>query len=191
MCHRYVDDRRDGRAAGEAAAGALGVPARGDHARGRHGLQPRLLRWTVTEGAAARGTWTLDGDTSGTLRRAGGAWVALLDRESVQPGAHTLRAELADTQGRVTGRTVSFYVNGGTFDVQWRENLGGSCQSAPLVAGGRVYVGDNSGALTILSRPMARISERGDRGRGALRARDEHGRTDDRVRLGGRDHARD
>lgn len=154
VCHRYVDDTGETVALLEKPLPERSafLPVAITPADGTVFEPETALRWTVTaEGAAARGTWTLDGDTSGTLRRAGGAWVALLDRESVQPGAHTLRAELADTQGRVTGRTVSFYVNGGTFDVQWRENLGGSCQSAPLVAGGRVFVGDNSGALTILS----------------------------------------
>ncbi|MGI5818537.1 MAG: PQQ-binding-like beta-propeller repeat protein [Armatimonadota bacterium] len=111
------------------------------------------LRWTVTgAGEAAEGRWTLDGDAaSGEMERAGDAWVADLDTATVEPGAHTLRLELTGADGRVSSRSVAFYVNGGAFDVAWRQRLAGSAQSSPTVAGDRIYVGDNGGELSIFA----------------------------------------
>ncbi len=110
------------------------------------------LRWTVTSDATPAATrWTLDGDLSGELRPAEGGWLAELDPATVAPGAHTLRLELTAPDGLVTSRTVGFFRNGGAFDVAWRTQVAGSCQGAPLVLGDRLFVGDNSGALSILS----------------------------------------
>jgi outer membrane protein assembly factor BamB len=108
------------------------------------------LRWTVTAGGAATaGQWTLDGGSPNAMVRAGEAWLAELDRDEVAPGAHVLRLALRDAEGRVSTRTVAFYVNGGAFDVQWRQRPGGSSQSTPAVTAGRVFVGDNHGALSV------------------------------------------
>jgi outer membrane protein assembly factor BamB len=63
------------------------------------------------------------------------------------PGAHTIRFELLDTAGHLTSRTVAFWVDGGPFMVAWKQQLEGSCQSTPLVADGRLYVGANDGGM--------------------------------------------
>jgi len=118
------------------------------------------LRWLVScepvDGAVA-GQWTLDGDASGALAREGEAWIVELPAEAVEPGAHILRVELTDADGRVTSRTDEFFVNGGAFDIAWRTPLGGSSQSTPAVSGGRVHVGDNSGVLTTLDAVDGRV----------------------------------
>ncbi len=114
--------------------------------------QGQLLSWLVgcdaADGAVA-GQWTLDEEQSGPLRHEGEAWVVELQPDAVEPGAHVMRVELTDREGRTTSRTKDFYVNGGAFDVAWRKYLLGSSQSTPVVSDGRVYVGDNSGALMI------------------------------------------
>ncbi|NLO07643.1 MAG: PQQ-binding-like beta-propeller repeat protein [candidate division WS1 bacterium] len=111
------------------------------------------LRWSVTTDGAPveEARWSLDGDLSGELRLGGDGWLADLDPAAVEPGAHTLRLEMSDADGLVSSRTVGFFRNGGAFDVAWRRHLGGSCQGGPLVQGDRLFVGDNSGALSILS----------------------------------------
>ncbi|MFP4249318.1 MAG: PQQ-binding-like beta-propeller repeat protein [Armatimonadota bacterium] len=110
------------------------------------------LRWTVaTDAAPVEARWTLDDERSGEMLRVADGWRVDLDSVLVEPGAHVLRVELAAADGRVSSRTVSFFREGGAFDVVWRTKLGGSSQATPLVAGERVYVGDNSGALTVLS----------------------------------------
>ncbi|MFW6437621.1 MAG: PQQ-binding-like beta-propeller repeat protein [Armatimonadota bacterium] len=109
------------------------------------------LRWTVTtEGTPAEATWTLDGDTSGEMQPLDDGWCADLDPAAVEPGAHVLRLQFTGADGLVTSRTVSFFRNGGVFDVAWRRTLDGSCQGTPLVIGDRLYVGDNGGAMTLL-----------------------------------------
>jgi len=118
------------------------------------------LRWRVScapaEGAVT-GQWTLDGDASDALTREGDAWIAELSADAVEPGAHILRVELTDAHGLVSTRTSEFFANGGDFDLAWRARLGGSSQSTPAVADGRIYVGDNSGALTILDAADGRV----------------------------------
>lgn len=110
------------------------------------------LRWTVSaEGTPVAATWTLDGDATGEMQQVGDGWQADLDPGAVEPGAHVLRLEMTDADGTVTSRTVSFFRNGGAFDVAWRRKLDGSCEGTPLIAGGSLFVGDNSGALTILN----------------------------------------
>ncbi len=107
--------------------------------------------WTITaEEAPVEARWTLDGDASGEMLAVGDGWRVDLDPAAVEPGAHSLRLELVAADGRISSRTVGFYRNGGAFDVVWRRRLDGSCQGAPLIADGRLFVGDNSGALTIL-----------------------------------------
>ncbi len=111
-------------------------------------------RWQVSCDPADRavaGQWTLDGEASGPMARDGEAWLVEPPADAVQPGAHILRIELTDAEGRVTSRTDEFFVNGGAFDIAWRARLGGSSQSTPAVADGRVYVGDNSGALVTIN----------------------------------------
>ncbi len=110
------------------------------------------LRWRVqTHAAPTAARWTLDGDRSGDLTASEGGWLVELDPVTVEPGDHTLRVDLTAADGLVSSRTVSFFRNGGPFDVAWRRQLRGSCQGAPLVLGNRLFVGDNSGALSILS----------------------------------------
>lgn len=120
----------------------------------------QALRWRVScapaDGALAS-QWTLDGDASDALAREGEAWLVELPADAVEPGAHVLRVELTDPEGRVTSRTDEFFVNGGDFDVAWRARLGGSSQSTPAVSDGRVYVGDNCGALTALDAADGRV----------------------------------
>jgi len=108
--------------------------------------------WTARAeppGGAQTGRWTLDGEQSGNMRRDGAAWSADLAGAEIEPGAHVVRVELTDAHGRVTSRTVSFWTGGGDFEVAWRQRLGGSCQSTPTIARGRVCVGSNDGTMSV------------------------------------------
>lgn len=131
------------------------------------------LSWRVEVDPADRimeGRWVLDGDRSGALQNTGGTWTVSLDGDALEPGAHVLRFELDNEEGRTTSRTVDFYRNGGAFEVVWRQELAGSSQSTPAVADGRVYVGDNSGALTALDVATGEILWRFETG-GEVRSR--------------------
>lgn len=95
--------------------------------------------------------WLLDGETAGEMTGAEDVWRADLSGVALEAGAHTLRLSLTDADGRQAGRTVAFWVSDGATRIAWIHQLGGSCQSTPLVAGDRIIVGSNDGALTALA----------------------------------------
>lgn len=97
--------------------------------------------------AVRTGRWTLDGEETGELVWEGDAWKLRLERDQLAPGAHTLRCEFTDVEDRVTSRSLAFWRDAGPFQIAWKYQLSGSCQSTPTVADGRLYVGANDGCL--------------------------------------------
>lgn len=152
VCHQYVDGEMTALLEKPIPPRSPFIPMGVTPADGAFFAADDPLRWTVAgEGAAVEARWTLDGERAGEMLRVADGWRVDLDPALVEAGAHALRLELVAPDGRISSRTVSFVRDGGAFDVVWRARLAGSCQATPLVIGDRVYVGDNSGALTVLS----------------------------------------
>ncbi|MGD9494981.1 MAG: PQQ-binding-like beta-propeller repeat protein [Armatimonadota bacterium] len=111
--------------------------------------QPLAWRVSVDRPEAVReGRWLLDGEHTGALARTAEGWAAEPAVEGLAPGAHVLRVELADAEGRVSSRTITFHLRGGPFATVWRRWVGGSCQCTPTVVQGRVIVGANDGTIS-------------------------------------------
>jgi outer membrane protein assembly factor BamB len=108
------------------------------------------LEWTLRvepPETVQRARWLLEDVDAGTMVLEGDTLRATPHPADLAPGAHTIRFELLDTAGHLTSRTVAFWVDGGPFMVAWKQQLEGSCQSTPLVADGRLYVGANDGGM--------------------------------------------
>ena len=91
-----------------------------------------------------------DEDLVINLTRIREQFIGRLDPTGLRPGAHYLRLSFAPAQGDPYQRSLSFYVDSGAIKPTWRTFLGGSSRCTPTVAGGRVYVGANDGALYAL-----------------------------------------
>lgn len=108
------------------------------------------LEWkvTVAEPDSVRGgEWDVDGRARGNLEREGETWWARVPAASVGPGAHVLRLTFTRAEGPDTSRSVAFWKDGGACRIVWTAQLPGSCQSTPLPAAGKVFVGSNDGSL--------------------------------------------
>jgi outer membrane protein assembly factor BamB len=99
----------------------------------------------------------VDGKTFLDLTLIGRRAVGAVPAEHLSPGAHRLRVGFKTDTGEVFGRSTFVYVPASEPRVLWRTFLDGSSKSAPLVTGGRLYVGANDGKLYCLETGTGRI----------------------------------
>lgn len=100
-------------------------------------------------GKVARARWVW-GDKAGDLVRGAGEFRAELP-DDLPPGAHAVKFEFVDTAGVMTTRAQRFWIDAGPVRIKWLRTLDGSCQSSPTLAGQRLFVGTNDGALQVLN----------------------------------------
>ncbi|MGD8238563.1 MAG: PQQ-binding-like beta-propeller repeat protein [Armatimonadota bacterium] len=145
------------------------------------------IQWTIQvepPESVQRARWLLDEEAdAGSLALEDGEWTGSVRTAGLAPGAHTLRFELLDTEERLTSRTVAFWMEGGPFRIAWKQQLEGSCQSTPVVAQGRLYVGGNGGGLYALDAATGERLWRYPTG-GEVRSRPALAEGDDAVYFG-------
>lgn len=108
------------------------------------------LRWAVRlepGPAPTAATWQVDEGAKGDLVRQDDEWLADAPRGDLAPGAHTVRLQFT-SEGRVTSRTLAFWLDDGPVRLAWKQALPGSVQGTPLILGDTVYVGSDDGSLT-------------------------------------------
>ncbi len=110
---------------------------------------PELLRARLYDAdTAVEARWTIDGGATGEMARTGGGWETLPASTDLEPGAHTLRLEAADGEGRRASRTVSFWLDGGETGIASIRPHRASARATPLVGpDGCVYVAFTNGDI--------------------------------------------
>lgn len=132
-----------------------------------------------TTGTLSEAEWSLDDETTGSLKVDGAALYTGIPAAGLDPGAHFIRVTFKDESGRRFQKSTAFYYEPGkkaktvsssgkrtgqaaddtspVATARWRYRMGGASKATPLVTGGRVYVGANDGKFRALDARTGRL----------------------------------